>query len=201
VERDLEELILYRLKIFDTATIKELTAEGAPLSTFFGKIELGRVLKLYPDEVAHNLHIIRRIRNVFAHSIKLVKFDHDLIEAEIKKTKWFKPIGKDIRPLFKEIFAKTLLAKQRYFLLCLSCDYYLMRRAHVSLKTNKMARERRKAKKALLNARIPMSQLSRLTGLINSAPTQTGDPIPSKAARTYSELASLLAHESVKQKK
>src|ERR1700690_3791905 len=65
VDRELENLIFYRLKIKDPEAIKELTSDGAPLSSFRDKIEFGRVLKLYPDDVAKNLHIIRRIRNVF----------------------------------------------------------------------------------------------------------------------------------------
>src|SRR6185437_4518753 len=61
VEMDLENLILYRLKVTNPQTIKELTEEGAPLCTFHDKIELGLVLKLYSQDVAHNLHIIRRV--------------------------------------------------------------------------------------------------------------------------------------------
>lgn len=87
IEITLEDLIRRKLKRRDDETWELLTAQNGPLDTFSSKINLGYALGIYKDEVRENLHIIRTIRNAFAHSRKIIDFSHPLITAELRKVK------------------------------------------------------------------------------------------------------------------
>jgi DNA-binding MltR family transcriptional regulator len=56
---------------------KLLKGEGAPLGTFSARIDLAHALALIGDIVRHDLHIVRRIRNRFAHNIGANDFSLD----------------------------------------------------------------------------------------------------------------------------
>jgi hypothetical protein len=86
VESELEALLRHRLKRQSDTEWAELVADNGPLSTFHRKILLGRALRLYGEEVNHNLNIIRNIRNTFAHAKKLITFEHELVVAELRST-------------------------------------------------------------------------------------------------------------------
>ena len=46
-----------------------------PLSTFSAKIDLAFALGIFDEKTRKNLHVIRKIRNAFAHSSKAITFD------------------------------------------------------------------------------------------------------------------------------
>ena len=52
---------------------------NAPLSTMSAKINLGRALGLYSDVGAKRLHMLREVRNRFAHRIEALTFDHPIV--------------------------------------------------------------------------------------------------------------------------
>ncbi len=59
---------------------------GAPLSSFSAKIELIFALGVISNEARLALHLIRDIRNKFAHRIEPLQFDHPSV-AELIKTR------------------------------------------------------------------------------------------------------------------
>ncbi|EXI66040.1 MAG: hypothetical protein AW08_02779 [Candidatus Accumulibacter adjunctus] len=67
-----EEAIAYSLHEVlekDDRSWKRLFGPAAPLSTFSAKIDLARLLGLMTDTIRTDLHVIRDIRNEFAHQI------------------------------------------------------------------------------------------------------------------------------------
>lgn len=85
VEYRLEQLLRPRFNRRDDDIWEELTDVDGPLSTFAAKITLGYALKIYDDGMRKNLDIVRKIRNVFAHSKRIINFDNELICDELKQ--------------------------------------------------------------------------------------------------------------------
>jgi hypothetical protein len=103
VEHDLETLLRTRFKRKDDETWALLLTDNGPLNSFFSKIVAGYAFGLYNDKFRDDLHIVRNIRNAFAHSKKLIEFDHELIADELKKAS---------RNLPKKYFPKRLLSEK-----------------------------------------------------------------------------------------
>jgi hypothetical protein len=55
-------------------TIAEKKLFEGPLLDFSGRIDLGVLLGLYPNEIQRHMHIIRTIRNRFAHRMEVSTF-------------------------------------------------------------------------------------------------------------------------------
>ncbi|WP_052679680.1 hypothetical protein [Rhizobium nepotum] len=53
----------------DSKVLTEVSQGSGPLATFSACINMGYLLGLYGKEVRHDLHIIRKIRNEFAHQL------------------------------------------------------------------------------------------------------------------------------------
>ncbi|MCP3444201.1 hypothetical protein [Bradyrhizobium sp. CCGUVB14] len=73
LEEHLLDAIQARLNRHD-ATEKKVFNGYGPLATFSARIDLGLLLGLYPEEGHTKLHLIRRIRNNFAHSMHPISF-------------------------------------------------------------------------------------------------------------------------------
>lgn len=65
--------------------LRALYDSNAMLSTFANKTVLCYLLGLITKEQKDHLDIIRRIRNVFAHRVKPLRFDHVLIKTECER--------------------------------------------------------------------------------------------------------------------
>lgn len=87
VDNELEHLLRKRIPRKDEETWKRLTEENGPFSTFYKKIMLGYAFRFYDKTLEENFHIVRKIRNTFAHARKPITFDHELVVAELKKVK------------------------------------------------------------------------------------------------------------------
>jgi DNA-binding MltR family transcriptional regulator len=83
VEHHLEELLRPRFKRNDDKTWAMLTANNGPLNSFDCKIALGYAFGIYDDGMRDDLHIVRRIRNAFAHSRKPIQFTHPAVVKEL----------------------------------------------------------------------------------------------------------------------
>lgn len=59
--------------------------QGAPFGTFKARIVAGRGLGLYDEKIAHDLDIMRDIRNQFAHALMSLNFDNPLLVETCKK--------------------------------------------------------------------------------------------------------------------
>jgi hypothetical protein len=85
VELHQERLLRFKLKHGDDETWKMLTADNGPLGSFHSKIAMGYALGIYDKDMRGDLNIVRNIRNAFAHSKKLIQFDHPAVVTELGK--------------------------------------------------------------------------------------------------------------------
>jgi len=83
VELELERMIREKFRRQDNEVWATLTSDGSPLDTFSKKISMGYAFGLYDDVLKDALDTIRAIRNAFAHSKRLINFDHELILQEL----------------------------------------------------------------------------------------------------------------------
>jgi hypothetical protein len=139
VEHELEASLRKRFKIPDDEDWKEMVDEGGFLSTFARKIMVGRALRLYDTDVRTNLDIVRAIRNGFAHSKRLIDFDHPLVSGELKKIK----IPKKQRKAFRKIC--TLAPKDAYVSLCYRLFIVLLSNQSAALKRSTKRWKRKNA--------------------------------------------------------
>lgn len=79
--KDLLECFL----VDDQKSFKELFSGNGGLSTFSSRIELSYLLALIPVNVKRDLHLIRKIRNEFAHSMDIIDFNHPPIAARCRE--------------------------------------------------------------------------------------------------------------------
>jgi hypothetical protein len=85
VEHELEQLLRQRFARKDNETWAALISDHGPLATFDQKITAGYAFRIYDDATRHNLSIVRKIRNTFAHAKKPTTFGHELIAGELRK--------------------------------------------------------------------------------------------------------------------
>lgn len=94
VSNDLKPLISTKLRGLSEAEMDALfEGRGAPMQDFRSRIDMAYALRLIDKKVRDNLHILRRIRNAFAHSPSSLSFDHPLVAAECKKLILFRKYG------------------------------------------------------------------------------------------------------------
>src|ERR1700730_9110602 len=79
---------------------------GAPLRSFSAKIELAFALGVIANELRLTLHLIRDVRNKFAHRIESLTFDHtDIVKMiETRATPSVKAMKTSTREKFLSIF-------------------------------------------------------------------------------------------------
>lgn len=78
--------------LFDANKRKKKSVEPlfegfGPLSSFSGKISLAYSFSLIGDAIEHDLHVIRKIRNEFAHSVVTMNFAHSKISQMVSSMK------------------------------------------------------------------------------------------------------------------
>lgn len=87
----LDELLIELLQNFlvdDQKSFKELFSGTGGLSTFASRIELSYLLGLIPVNAKRDLHLIRKIRNKFAHSMDVIDFNHPSIASRCRELKY-----------------------------------------------------------------------------------------------------------------
>jgi len=82
--------IISQLK--DQSEVAKLFDERGPLNTFSGQIMMGRALGLYNGRVEDMLHIVRKVRNKFAHSVVSLDFKDPQIVGWCSSLKRFAEI-------------------------------------------------------------------------------------------------------------
>jgi hypothetical protein len=108
------------LEILLTARFVELSGErhdglfkkiGAPLSSFSSKIETCFAVGVISNEARLAMHLIREVRNEFAHRIEQITFDHPDVAAKIETRvlQSIKKIGKNNREMFIDTFSAVAL--------------------------------------------------------------------------------------------
>ena len=67
IERMIEMCIIYRIGVITSRDELLFKSDGA-LSSFNGNIDLAYAINLITSDLRYDLHVLRRIRNLFAHS-------------------------------------------------------------------------------------------------------------------------------------
>lgn len=116
VEQELEVSIKSRLRrISQTEWETILSDKDGPLGTFDRKIKFASYLGILDADMRCNLDIIRNVRNRFAHTKRLISFDHHFIADELAKVKALQGQKRNFARL------SSYDVQWRYVFLCLHC--------------------------------------------------------------------------------
>lgn len=180
VEHQLETLLRDRLRNSDDSTWSALTDSNGPMSTLTQKIMMGYALGLFDENDRFNLNILKNIRNVFAHTKKVVDFDHELIVKELNGIKVPKAIGhkRELTYLKKVKHG----GRHSFIGLCYVLHSILIRRQIKSLKAKgRYMQKKLESKKSgwarLLASNQPLSNSLESNWLLSRA-YQSGGPNP-----------------------
>jgi hypothetical protein len=160
VEHELEAILRKKFRISDDKDWEEFVEESGFLSNFSRKIMVGHALRLYDGAIRDNLDIVRVIRNGFAHSKRLIDFDHPLVSRELKKIKIPKKQSKSFRAI-----AALAPNKDAYICLCYRLVSVMIHSRAVALRRSAKRRERKYATSPLYRALAPALGLGDLSGL------------------------------------
>jgi hypothetical protein len=83
IEEILETIILSRLRPLSSDKYRDLFHGNSPLASFAAKIDIAYAIGVINDLGRIQLHLIRKIRNEFAHRIKPLDFEHPDIKQLI----------------------------------------------------------------------------------------------------------------------
>jgi hypothetical protein len=84
VEDELEKLLLTAGRVLTSAQVKEIFVRGA-LRNFARKVDTADLFDLIDEAVRADLHIIRNIRNKFAHTARFVYFDSPHVDQNCRR--------------------------------------------------------------------------------------------------------------------
>lgn len=87
LDAQLTQLLEARL-VKKAALTKALFAPTGPLASFSVRIDLAYLLGFIPSSARRDLHLIRKIRNEFAHNASLISFDDQALAARAKVLKF-----------------------------------------------------------------------------------------------------------------
>jgi hypothetical protein len=93
VEAHLEQLIVRRLHRADKDFVNRLFENRGPLSDFNSKILIGEAFGLLTSPLANELHVLRTIRNSFAHAKIPLSFELEAVESAVRSLKLLTSIG------------------------------------------------------------------------------------------------------------
>ena len=100
LDERLSEAILSRLRPLPDVTDKLLSSSG-PVGTFSAKIDLAYALGYYGERSHRDLHLVRKIRNKFAHTLEPTGFNTESIShwcAELWLPQNVLEMGRDTPP-------------------------------------------------------------------------------------------------------
>jgi hypothetical protein len=81
----LQKLLLTAGRELSNAEAKSVFTGMGPLASFSGKIEIAYLFSLIDTSDRNDLHLIRRIRNNFAHTTRFVTFNSEHIIKDVQK--------------------------------------------------------------------------------------------------------------------
>jgi DNA-binding MltR family transcriptional regulator len=93
VEAHLEKLIVTRLHRSDKEFLNRLFDNKGPLSDFSSKILVAEAFGLLTRPLAEELHVMRAIRNAFAHAKMPISFDMEILAKETRKLRLITTLG------------------------------------------------------------------------------------------------------------
>jgi hypothetical protein len=126
LENSLTDILNSHFQTMDPSDVEDLFYKPtAPLQTFSAKIIIGHAVGIYGVKMREQLDIIRRIRNAFAHSMRPVEFEDELIARQVLR---LREINLDFFEPFKLLLVTYLRA--RYIANCLDLTVGFENRAH-----------------------------------------------------------------------
>jgi DNA-binding MltR family transcriptional regulator len=97
LDAELESLL--RVHFVQNKTVADdLLGQNRPLGTFSSRIDLAYALGLIPTTSFRDLHLIRKIRNDFAHKAAPLSFEYDPMAARCRELCHAEVLGKAARP-------------------------------------------------------------------------------------------------------
>lgn len=87
IEKSLDYLIRTHLRSKDAKSIDRAYGMAGPLGTFSSRILTARLFGVISDHVAHDIDLIRIVRNKFAHEFALREFSDDRVSGKISNLK------------------------------------------------------------------------------------------------------------------
>jgi DNA-binding MltR family transcriptional regulator len=90
VDDRIAQALRMKMGRLDNKLRKKLFTGYGPLSSFSARIDIAYALGLLSKDIAKEAHIIRGIRNVFAHATKQVNIDSPGIKEECEKLSTYK---------------------------------------------------------------------------------------------------------------
>lgn len=85
LERILHRILETYLLPKSAENINDLLSSNGSCGTFFAQIELAYRLGIIPKEITHDLHIVRDMRNCFAHGVHEMSFESDQVKNKLFK--------------------------------------------------------------------------------------------------------------------
>ncbi len=85
LERILHRILETYLLPKSAKNINDLLSSNGSCGTFFSQIELAYRLGIISKEITHDLHIVRDIRNCFAHGVHEMSFASDQVKNKLSK--------------------------------------------------------------------------------------------------------------------
>ena len=117
VEAHLEKLVISRLHRTDKDFTNRLFENRGPLSDFNSKILMAEAFGLLTRPLADELHVLRGIRNSFAHAKMPLSFDLEAVESAVRSLKLLTSIGGGTIPgPIAESLAVEIPAKNAFML-------------------------------------------------------------------------------------
>lgn len=138
-----ENALVHAIKVCldDDSDVGQLFYEDkAPFGTFYARIVAAKSFGLVSARLADDLHVIRDIRNQFAHAVLSLDFKNQDIAAECEKLKRF--------PDWPELKRKRSKARRYYQNACYTLTVHMLRGANKRLEKTRKELEAR----AQLNA-------------------------------------------------
>ncbi|MER9316489.1 hypothetical protein NKI31_13440 [Mesorhizobium sp. M0659] len=106
VDNELTRVIQSRMPSLDKHTKETLFSGTGGLATFSARIYVAKALALIEPKLAAELHKLRKFRNMFAHSDRVLTFDDEQVATMVEK---FDGVMADIRALGpKAMFSGTI---------------------------------------------------------------------------------------------
>ena len=148
-----------------------------PTRSLYAKIVTGYAFAIYNKKTRDNLHIVRAIRNAFAHSKKLIDFNDTLVVQEILKAPSTK---KPMQRWIKENPMDARYGRAAYISLCQEVALTLLRRQLRATKASAKKRMRKSPFASLLDFGSSSGRTNLAEGLrpflLPSQADHTADP-------------------------
>ena len=124
LEDELEYLIKPKFKRHEDMW-DELTSENGPLNDFYSKVTAAYAFGIINNKDLDDLRLIRKIRNTFAHSKRIIDFGHPTLWDWVQKTSDTK-----VTKTMIKLYGRSDGALASYIFTCLRISMKLLRKHH-----------------------------------------------------------------------